>query len=151
VGWVRPGVASVRLWQDAAAELCVNEICDAVTPGIKTTASGFTQGMEEATASRLEAVYVLTPVLEVSDPRPCWRTPLRGAEAAVALALQTKLPANLVGPRAAGEQLRRAAATAAIVPVWRLHVVRDFARLQSTVRRLFDWHAGAGAQIPADS
>lgn len=139
-GLLRPGVASVRLWRDAAAALRVEELFERVTPGIKTTVSGAGGTLDSAVRIPLEAIYLLTPEAPSEDARPCWRTPLGGAAAAVGLAHQTKLPADLVGRRRAGAQLALAATTAARVPVMRLHIVRDLARLDEVVAQLRAWH-----------
>src|SRR5690606_8613182 len=96
---LRPGVLSVRLWEDAAAALRVETLADQVMPGVKTTAAGFARQAGAGESLELRALYLLTPELDSSDPRCCWRTPEQGAGAAVALAHQTKLPASLVGTR----------------------------------------------------
>ena len=89
----------------------------------------------------LSAIYLLDPVREDAEGRECWRTPVQGACAAIALAHQTKLPPNLVGAKQAGVQLRRAAATAAAVPVWKLSIVRNFAGLPAATRQIMAWHS----------
>lgn len=142
---VRAGIPSVRLWQDAAAQLDVGRLCDTVFPGVKTTAIGFTGRTMTESDAPLEAIYLLAPVKEVEVDGACTRTRLVGAHAAIALAHQTKLPPTLVGATAAGTQLKRAAATAAAVPVWRLEVVRDFSRLAEVVLQLLQWHSADGA------
>ena len=136
---VRPGVASVRLWADVAAALPLSTVCDTLIPGVKTTATGFVSDALAATPTILKTVYVLFPVAPHADVRPVWRTRLAPMEATIALAHQTKLPDSLVGFRAAGSQLAAAAAVAATVPVWTLHVSRDIERLDETVRQIIDW------------
>lgn len=142
---VRAGVPSVRLWQDAASELAVDRLCDVVLAGVKTTATGFTGRTMTAPHTELSAIYLLDPVASGAEQRACWRSELHGAHAAIALAHQTKLPPNLVGTAGAGVQLRKAVHTAANVPVWRLHVVRDFARLDAVVSEILAWHSVDGA------
>ena len=136
---VRPGVASVRLWADVAASLPLSTICDTLIPGVKTTATGFARDALAASPTILETVYVLSPVAPNADARPVWRTRLAPMEATIALAHQTKLPDTLVGFRAAGSQLTAAAAVAATVPVWTLHVPRDIERLHEMVRQIINW------------
>lgn len=142
---VRAGVPSVRLWGDAASELDIDRWCTTVLPGIKSTASGFAGRTLSTADAPLDALYLLDPVHDADEPRCCWRGAIRGAQAAVALAHQTKLPPTLVGPAAAGVQLRRAASLATTVPVWRLALVRDFGRLSAVARQITEWHA-AGAE-----
>ncbi len=136
---VRPGVASVRLWADMAAALPLGSICDRLIPGVKTTATGFTcEALAEASTA-LKAIYVLSPVAKEATLMAATRRLLSPSEATVALAHQTKLPASLVGLRAAGSQLAAAAAVAATVPVWTLSVVRDVERLEEVVRQIAEW------------
>lgn len=138
---VRAGVASVRLWGDAAARLDVASVCDTVIPGVKVTARGFAGRVMTEADAPLVGIYLLAPVPGGVGAEPCRRTPLAGAAAAIALARQTKLPDSLVGARGAGMQLRAAAATASSVPIWTLDVVRDFSLLDAVVERILTWHS----------
>lgn len=139
--WVRPGVSSARLWEDAARELRIEELCSRVAPGIKQTVSGFPEHVVHGTPARLDALYILEPVLELESGAACERARLAGAAAAVALSIQRKLPDPLVGTAAAGEQLRASAAVSRIVPVFTLRVVRDFTRLSEAADQLIAWHS----------
>ncbi len=144
---LRPGVPSVRLWADSAEALSVDGLCNRVEAGVKTTASGFANAAGSEEFYPLNALYLLSPVTEPQpDMPPCWREAVRGPGAAISLAHQTKLPANLVGARRAGDQLRLAAHAAAQIPIWRLHVVRDLERIDDVVAQIFAWH-GAPATI----
>ncbi|HZI40857.1 MAG TPA: hypothetical protein VFD67_04120 [Gemmatimonadaceae bacterium] len=136
---VRPGVGSVRLWADMAATLPLGSFCDTLIPGVKTTVTGFTDEALAVTPTPLSAIYVLSPVAKEATTGVAWRELLAPSNATIALAHQTKLPASLVGLRAAGSQLKAAAAVAATVPVWTLHAVRDVARLGPLVRQIIDW------------
>jgi hypothetical protein len=146
---IRPGVPSVRLWQDAARELSVHNVCARVTDGVKTTASGFARGVVLETEVELNALYILAP--QRKEPQQCavWRERLAPVPATIALAHQMKLADSLVGLRAAGGRLGTAAAVARAVPVWRLHAVRDFVLLPVIVEQLFGWHAAAGRAAAA--
>lgn len=136
---VRPGVGSVRLWADMAATLPLDGVCDTLIPGVKTTITGFTDEALAVTPTPVGAIYVLSPVAKDTTTRVAWRELLAPSEATIALAHQTKLPASLVGLRAAGSQLKAAAAVAATVPVWTLRAVRDVARLGPLVRQIIEW------------
>ena len=136
---VFPGVASVRLWADMAAALALDSVCNTLIPGVKTTVTGFADAALAEQPAIIDAIYVLSPLSRDADGPAVRRTRLSRAEATVALAHQTKLPDTLVGFRAAGSQLTSAAAVAATVPVWRLHTIRDVARLGTTVRQLIEW------------
>ena len=136
---VSPGVASVRLWADMAAALPLDTVCNTLIPGVKTTVTGFANGALAVQPAMVDAIYVLSPVPRDADAPAVERTRLSQTEATIALAHQTKLPDSLVGFRAAGSKLASTAAVAATVPVWRLHAIRDVARLDTTVRQIIEW------------
>ena len=142
-----PGVASVRLWQDAASRLHTPELCSTVIAGTKTTITGFAEERIPRAPVPLAAIYLLRPVPANEGGPAASRIRLTGAAAGVALAHQTKLPDSLIGYRAAGVQLRAVAAVAATVPVYTLHLVRDFGRLAEAVEDLMGWHASACAGV----
>jgi hypothetical protein len=139
---VRPGVASVRLWADAAAALPLDAISKTLISGVKTTVTGFRDDALARTPTAFGDIYLLSPVMGDAASTPVSRTRLSPVEGAIALARHTKLPDSLVGLRAAGSQLATAAKVAATVPVWRLHVVRDMSRLEVIVRQLIEWSFG---------
>lgn len=136
---VRPGVASVRLWHDAASALAVDRMCETVARGVKTTASGFARESLARAHVPVRAVYLLRPETTRGAQRPCSRIRMPVAPATVAIAQQAKLPDALIGLRAAGERLTAAAALASAVPVFALHVVRDFTQLDAVTRQIADW------------
>jgi hypothetical protein len=142
---LRPGIASVRLWEDAARALHVTELCETVIPGVKTTATGFRDAVQVRHAVPLEAVYVLDPVPAADAEHPARRARLHPAAAAVSLAHHTKLPDSLVGIRTAGMRLRMAVAVASTVPVYTLHIARSFTLLPAVVQQLFEWHGDVSA------
>lgn len=136
---VRPGVASVRLWDDAVAALPLQSISNSLINGVKTTVTDFREDALEAEPTVFRDIYVLSPVQGNGGSRSVSRTRLSAVEGAIALARHTKLPDSLVGLWAAGTQLATAVKVAATVPVWMLHVVRDMSRLDSIVRQLIEW------------
>jgi len=137
---LRPGVAGVRLWSDAARALAVETLCDTVIEGVKTTAAGFGGVVHALRDLPLAAVYVLEPMRAGESNGSVERERLSAVAAAVALAHQTKLPDSLIGLRAAALQLAAAVATAGTVPVWKLRMVRDFGLLPTAVKRILQWH-----------
>ena len=137
---VRPGIASARLWNDAAIELRIWGMGVHVKPGIKSTVTDFAPETVWAGHAPLGAIYLLDPTPAGSE-QACSREQLRGANALIALAHQTKLADSLIGLRAAGGQLRLAADVAATSTVWTLHVERDFARLPAVLEQLSQWHS----------
>ena len=143
---VLPGVPIVRLWEDAAARLDIERLCNSVIGGVKRTATGFSGRALKAADAPLAAIYLLKPVSSTWG-EACERVRLAGAAAAISLAHQTKLPPSLVGPRMAGQQLRCAAAIAAGVPIYELRIQRDFARLAAAVQAILEWHAPARPHV----
>lgn len=137
---VRPGVASLRLWSDAASAIDVGGIGRAISDGMKTTATDLRDAAVARTAAPLAALYLLQPVTVTSGGAAVLRAPVRAAEATIALAQQMKLPGSLVGVRGAAARLGAVAVVAANVPVFRLAVVRDFGRLPAVVSELLNWH-----------
>jgi hypothetical protein len=141
---VRPGVPSVRLWDDSAGALPLGAMCRNLVPGIKTTASGFEGRAFTDGELRLAALYILEPVAS-HDGLACTRRRLSSAAAAIGLAHQTKLADALIGMVAAGSQLAAAARLATNVPVWTLAPVRDLGRLPAVVEQIMHWHLQSGA------
>ena len=139
---VRPGVASVRLWPDMTTTLPLTRVSHTLIPGIKTTVTGVSPNAVALGPAVLCAVYLLSPTAKGLQTRGAWRTRLDRLDATVALAHHAKLPDKLVGVSVAGSRLASAAALAAKVPIWTLHIVRDVARLDATVQQILDWSRG---------
>ena len=137
---VRRGVPSVRLWDDAARTLSVESLFGRVIPGVKTTAAAPINGTALPSELTLAAVYELHPERRNESGTTAWRTRLSRVAGAVVLAQQTKLPDSLIGLHAAGRRLQLAAHIAGSVPVWRLHAMRDLARLPELVQQIVTWH-----------
>lgn len=87
---VRPGIASARIWNDAATELDIAAWGPRLNPGIKSTVTDFAAATLWTGQAPLGAVYMLDPTAPDSE-QACRREPLHGAEAVIALAHQTKL------------------------------------------------------------
>lgn len=136
---VRPGIASARLWDDAAAHLDVAAWGPRLNPGIKATVTDFGADTVWTGTAPIGAIYLLEPgPADAGDA--CVRTPLRGADALLSLTHQTKLADALIGLRAAGAHLRLAGEVAASAPLWRMRIARDFSRLPAVVEQLRQWH-----------
>lgn len=141
---LKPGVRSARLWQDSAEQLRVNELCERVITGIKTSASGFHASTRASDAIPLRGIYLLHPEPPTGEAPPCWRVPLARGGAVATLGQQAKLPDTLVGFAAAGRRLAVAARVAGDVPVYELHLARSFAALPDVVTQIIAWHATNG-------
>jgi len=141
---VWPGVASLRLWSDSVAALADRELSGRILPGLKTTIVGFAEENRLVREAPLAAIYVLAPSHRGETGDAAWRTIISPSGATIALAQQAKLADPLVGLSAAAARLANAGAIAAQIPVWTLHVVRDFARLDALVTQVVAWtHADA--------
>ena len=130
-----PGVHSVRLWDDSARRL-------GAASGDPAAGK---QLLRHLPAERLRgspapigAIYLLAPAAATA-PSAATRESMSPRVAAVSILGLAKLGGLLEGP--AGEAaFARAAALAARVPVARLRVARDFARLDEVVATILAWH-----------
>lgn len=139
---VRPGVHSVRLWQDSADELAAHVAEGRLVSGAKSTLVDLPTRMLQRAPIRLSAVYVLVPVTETSSAGvPVERARIPDSVAAVLLTHHAKLVDSLIGPRMTGQKLRWASSLVRRVPVYTLAVVRDFAKLPQVADHLVRWHA----------
>ena len=137
---LRPGIASVRLWDDAARAVHVDRLCETVISGVKTTASGFMNDALRRTPVALDAIYVLDPILPEDAHEAAARRRMEPGAAAVSLAHHAKLPDSLVGLRTAGRRLGSAAALATAIPVYTLTIARSFEALPAAVEQIAAWH-----------
>jgi hypothetical protein len=152
---VLPGVQRVRLWTDAAVRLGAlpdsgvqrsdAHSSDGQGLGEKHLLDGPLAGSGEVP---LKALYLLAPALPAEADAPVRRTRLAGVEATLGLLVHLKL-GPLLGASASARNLRFCAQLAARVPVYRLHVVRDFAQLDDVVAGVAAWHGGTCSHHPA--
>ncbi|MCA9736008.1 MAG: hypothetical protein R3E98_20225 [Gemmatimonadota bacterium] len=136
-----PGVHAVRLWNDSA-ELVgpADAAVDGSGPGGKLLLSDLPSDCLMIETTPLRALYLLAPVQAGEGVPAVERVALQSFDATLALLTQTKIGA-LLGGAEAGTVLDRVARIADKVPVYRLHVARDFARLDELVDTLRAWHA----------
>jgi hypothetical protein len=137
---VRPGVHSIRLWNDSAQRLGAADLECVLLDGVKNTLTELPRRLVQRTPVPLASLYLLRSVLPGEDVPVAERIALSPALAAVALTHHTKLPLPLLGPTEGAPQFLRAAAVARSVPVYELRVVRDFDRLPEVVQTIFSWH-----------
>lgn len=134
----RPGVHSLRLRADSL------ELSGSDSIGDPREDGKFLVGAPRSVAREsvpLKAIYLLAPVRWISDERSVARVPLAKPAALAALVGHTKIGAML-GPQAAPELLRRAAAVSQQVPVERLLIVRDVEVLPAVIAQILEWHGG---------
>ena len=145
---LRPGFARPRLRSDVAGVLLDDgePFIDAIDgKHVIRDLDDASLGAEEAVP--LSTVYVLRPVSRRESQRAVRRVALPPTAATLALIRFAKV-GPLLGGSEGGVVLRRAAAFAAAVRVYDLHVVRDLARLDDVAYQLLAWH-GAHALAPA--
>jgi len=135
----RPGVQSIRLNEDSAALLGGEA---RFTPEVwgKREYRDLPDDVRAPAAVPLTAIYVLSPGAADADASVV-AEPLPGFIASLALVGQHKLGALLGGSEAA-PTLSRVAALTRAVPVRKLVVARDLARLQEAAATLASWHGG---------
>lgn len=138
---VRPGVHSVRVFDDSMQELSVAALPSRIVAGAKNTLVDLPAVMRASGRTPIDVLYLLQPVHATPDGPAVSRAPVPPAVAAVVLARHTKVLGRLVGLAMAGEQLRWAAAVARHVPVYVLAVARDYQRLPEVVGQLLRWQA----------
>ena len=137
---IRPGIASVRLWEDAATHLEIGRHFDQVLRGVKTTAANPVNRASSLPELPVGGIYVLHPQLSGDGSDVVRRERLSSVGGAVTLAHHAKLPDSLVGLEAASKRIRVAARVATEVPVWRLEIVRDLKQLSDIAHRIIEWH-----------
>ena len=134
---VRPGIASVRLWRDAAARF--DDVSRARPDAYGKFVVGDAAGAALAPSRvPLGAVYVLTPVTDGANEAAA-RTLLDPLRATMALLPHNRL-APLLGGAEAAVTLDRVARLLRHTPVYTLGVVRDFDLLEEAVRIIWAWH-----------
>lgn len=134
---VRPGVASVRLWRDAAARLTD------VSHALPDAYGKFLVGDAAQTAPApprvpLDAIYLLTPASAVADEAAA-RTRIDPLRATMALLPHTRL-APLLGGAEAAKLLDRVTRLLRHTAVYTLRVARDFDRLEEAAHTIASWH-----------
>lgn len=131
-----PGVHSVRMWEDSAGRLG-GQLGLEPGPWGKLRSSRMPEDWIADGPIPFAAIYVLSPRQAGAEIA---RQRLAPMEAAVSLIAHAKL-GPLLGKDAAAGLLAWAARLAQAVPVYRLAIPRDFARLDDVVERLRAWHA----------
>jgi hypothetical protein len=141
---VRPGVQSVRLFQDSAAWLSAPAPI-AGTSDVKATFGQLSDDARRLTRAPLAALYLLESVAPGTIAEPLERQRLEGPEAVFGLLAQTKIGALLGGAEAPGV-FASVVALAERSAIYKLRVARDYERLGTVVERIMGWHGGVGAR-----
>jgi hypothetical protein len=137
-GLAVPGVHSVRLWAEMAERFRAFGSTRPVLSD-KLIFEEIPQDALEFETTPTAALYTLRPQA-ADQPVTIDRRPLDAIEATIAIIQYQKLGALLAGPEAA-KVFANAAALAARVAVYELHIARDLARLPEAGERIASWHA----------
>jgi hypothetical protein len=133
----RPGVHSVRLWDDAADRF--SALGDwRVGLSDKRTFDALPDSLIQHDAVPLGALYELLPRPRAEVPELVRRTRLPAAHAAIVLMQHSKLGALLRGE--SRTVFERAARVASDVPVYSLELASDLASLGEAVDEMMRWH-----------
>jgi len=141
---VRPGVQSVRLFQDSAAWLSAPAPI-AGTSDVKATFGQLSDDARRLTRAPLAALYLLESVPAGTIAEPLERQRLDGPEAVFGLLGQTKIGA-LLGGSEAPIVFASVVALAEGSAIYKLRVTRDYEQLGTVVERIMGWHGGVGAR-----
>jgi len=141
---VRPGVQSVRLFQDSADWLSAPAPL-AGTSDIKATFGQLASDARRLTRAPLAALYLLESVPAGTIAAPVERERIEGPAAVFQLITQTKI-GTLLGGIEAPTVFGSVVGIAEGAPVYRLRVTRDYEQLQQVVERIVGWHGGVGAR-----
>lgn len=135
----RPGVHSVRLWDDSAARFSA---MGTSRRGLsdKNTFDVLPNDSLQDDALPLAALYELIPEPASAGGQLVRRERLAPPDATIALMRHSKLGA-LLGGAEAMEVFDRCAAIAAHAPVYTLHVTRDLSAIGSVAETIASWHA----------
>lgn len=133
---VLPAVPAVHLWRDSAGRLQASDPDHDTTR--KQRVDWVHLGDRATQSTPLDAVYLLSPVSPDRERAPT-RHRLPSVMAALALVGQAKIGA-LLGAGGAAVLLEQLSLVSGAVPVYRLSVPRDLARVDELVAHMAEWH-----------
>lgn len=136
-----PGVHAIRLYADSANRLQAGE--EGVDEGFAAKQVITPTGHLAHDPARFDAGYLLAPVMATPDRPPVRRVRMSNFEAVLLLMGQSKI--QLLFDKV--EQMKvmeRVTVIAEQVPVYKLEVVRDFARIEEVTATLREWHGTQG-------
>ncbi len=134
-----PGVHAVRLRGDSAREMDLHDTDLIAGDDGKSTLATLPPESIETDGTRLEALYVLCPFPDGGDRPAADRDLLTPVQGALTLITFAKL-APLLGRSERPEVLERATTISEGVPVYHLHMARDYSRLSEVVSQVMLWH-----------
>jgi hypothetical protein len=137
---VLPGVHSVRMHSDVT-ELMVDQFPGAfLRDGWKNTLTNIPEHRLGWNRAALDALYILSPILEPLGDELVRRTRMKSMEAALSLATHTKVT-DLLSHLEEGTMLLWITEIVSKVPVYRLEVTRELERLPRVAAQISYWHS----------
>lgn len=145
-----PGAPCARVWPDSATALEVAGPSLALPdePVAKRLVAAIPAERRLTREVPLGGIYLLESVAPEGAVAAADRTPITGARAALALVAHAT-SARLLAADGGADLVDRAALLAARVPIWRLRVTRDLARLNEAARTIGGWVRESGASAGA--
>lgn len=141
---MRPGLPEVRLRRDSARHLEADETLP-LRAGGKVALRPSAARRSDRKSLPVAALYLLRSAPAAGARQADRGSPLSAVAAAMALLGEARL-ALLLGGSEAPVLLERAVRVARSVPVYALHVPRDFACLTAAARQVLGWHGGAAVE-----
>ena len=139
-----PALAAVRLLDDSARRLGRSDDAPRDPKSGKYRVTSLPQTQVERRRVPMAAIYELTSVEAETAAPAAQRIRLTGVNAIAAL-LRHHKTGEVLGEADRTSLFMRAADVARRVPVFRLEIARDFARLPEVVTQLRSWHASGSA------
>ena len=141
---VWPALAAVRLLDDSASRLCRSDASTRDPKSGKYRVTSLPATQVETRRVPVAALYELASVTADPGSPAAQRVRLTGPNAIVALLRHLKT-GDVLGEADRTALFLRAADVARRVPVFRLEIARDFARLPEVVAQLRSWHTSSTA------
>jgi len=142
---VRPGVHTVRLWDDSASRFTHDTVVRTTGAEGKSVVAPVSARRLARKAAPLAALYLLAPRRPAAGQPAVERVRLDPVLAAMSIVGQSRL-GELFDSRENAVVLDRVTRLTAAVPVYRLAVARDFEFLDDVVAQISGWHAAARTQ-----
>jgi hypothetical protein len=143
-----PAMPAVRLLDDSATRLQRAESATHDPKSGKYRVTALDDSQVETARAPLVAIYELSAVASAPDTPAANRVRLSGGIGAMTL-LRHHKTGTVFGQAESRNLFDRATDIARYVPVYRLEVARDFARLPEVVSQIFAWHSPS--EVPAAS
>ncbi len=134
-----PGVHSLRMNTDSIRAVGLDAKGEQTREG-KTLVTDIAQDKLQTTPAPLVALYLLNPLIADGAQVAVVRVPFSAKAAALGMMAHIKI-AGMLGPSFVPTLLDRAVEVLRVVPVYRLDMARDLARVPDMAETIASWHA----------